>query len=108
MKASLSRLLAASLIAASAFSAHGQSADPHQVQGIVDAAAMPVMQKYAIPGMAVGVTLKGQRYLFDYGVASLETRKPVTRETLFELGSVSKTFTATPSRRGLGFARALP
>ncbi len=53
------------------------------------------MKKYAIPGMAVGLIVAGRPYVFDYGVVSLETRNPVTRDTLFEIGSVSKTFTAT-------------
>jgi beta-lactamase class C len=45
--------------------------------------------------MAVGITIGGKHYVLDYGVASTETRKPVTDSTLFEIGSVSKTFTAT-------------
>jgi beta-lactamase class C len=45
--------------------------------------------------MAVGIIAGGKAYVFNYGVASTETRKPVTRDTLFEVGSVSKTLTAT-------------
>lgn len=65
------------------------------VKSVVDSAVAPVMKEYEIPGMAVGITVAGNTYVFDYGVASLETRKPVERDTLFEVGSVSKTFTAT-------------
>jgi beta-lactamase class C len=61
----------------------------------VDAAVLPVMKKYRIPGMAVGITAAGRPYVFDYGVASTATQKPVTNATLFELGSVTKTLTAT-------------
>ena len=70
--------------------------DPQKkIQSAVDANLRPVMAKYGIPGMAVGVTVAGKPYIFTYGVASTATRQPVTRDTLFEIGSVSKTFTAT-------------
>jgi beta-lactamase class C len=62
---------------------------------IVDAAMKPVIEQYGIPGMAVAVTIDGTRYFFDYGLASKNPQVSVTRDTLFELGSVSKTFTAT-------------
>jgi beta-lactamase class C len=65
------------------------------VKSAVDKAIQPVMEKYEIPGMAVAITVGGKHYVLDYGVASTKTRKPVTDSTLFEVGSVSKTFTAT-------------
>jgi len=53
------------------------------------------MKKFALPSMAVGVVLNGETYVFNYGVTSKATGKPVDNDTLFEIGSVSKTFTAT-------------
>jgi beta-lactamase class C len=69
--------------------------DPSSVGKIVAQAITPLMARYGVPGMAVGVVLDGQNYVFDYGVASKATSRPVTHDTLFEIGSVSKTFTAT-------------
>ncbi len=53
------------------------------------------MKQYGIPGMAVGVTIGGRHYTFDYGVASKATGTPVDDATLFEIGSITKTFTAS-------------
>lgn len=53
------------------------------------------MAKDGIAGMAVGITADGRTYVFNYGIASKQPRLPVTDRTLFEIGSVSKTFTAT-------------
>ena len=68
---------------------------PDPIKSIVDRAVQPVMLNYSIAGMAVGLTFAGKQHIFNYGVASRTTRKPVTNDTLFELGSISKTFTAT-------------
>lgn len=64
-------------------------------QGAIDSAARQVMQQYAIPGLAIAVTIDGHRSFYNYGVASKQTQQQVTDETLFEIGSISKTFTAT-------------
>ncbi|CAI8744650.1 Beta-lactamase [Pseudomonas sp. IT-P253] len=66
-----------------------------QIEAAVNAAVVPVMQQQHIPGIAVAITLNGKQHYFNYGVASKENGKAVTEDTLFEIGSVSKTFTAT-------------
>jgi hypothetical protein len=66
-----------------------------QIAKVVAQSVEPVMQKYRIPGMAVGIVVKGQSYIYYYGVASKATGRSVTSTTLVEIGSVSKTFTAT-------------
>jgi beta-lactamase class C len=68
---------------------------PDRVRDAVDKAIRPLMAKYNIPGIAIGITIEGTPRVFNYGVASAETRKPITANTLFELGSVTKTLTAT-------------
>ena len=62
---------------------------------IVGNVLRPLMAQFDIPGMAVGLTLDGNRHTFPFGVASKESAAPVTAQTLFEIGSLSKTFTAT-------------
>jgi beta-lactamase class C len=69
--------------------------DSTRIRAIVDRAIRPVMAEYDVPGMAVAVTINGQPHVFNYGVASRENNTPVNDATLFELGSISKTFAAT-------------
>ncbi|MFT4183270.1 MAG: beta-lactamase [Rhizobium sp.] len=87
-------VIAASLILSSnVYAADG--VDQARLERAVDDAVHPLMAKSGVPGMAIGVTVEGKRYVFNYGVASRESGQKVTGDTLFEIGSISKTFTAT-------------
>ena len=78
-------LLCAALLSASA-SAH---ADP------VDELIRKEMAAHQIPGLALTVIQKGRRIkTATYGFANLELKVPVKPETVFEIGSMTKQFTA--------------
>lgn len=66
-----------------------------ELRATVDAAVQPAIAQYRIPGLAVAIVHKGERHYFNYGVASRESGQAVDEHTLFELGSVSKLFSAT-------------
>ena len=65
----------------------------------LDAKIEAGMQAYAIPGVAVGVWYQGEEYLKGYGVTSLDSPQPVTADTIFRIGSTTKTFTGTAAMR---------
>lgn len=66
-----------------------------EFQQMAAAAFAPVIAEYDVPGLAVGLTWQGRNYVYTTGMADRAAGKPVTTETLFELGSISKTFNVT-------------
>src|SRR4051812_1096294 len=65
----------------------------------LDAKIRAGMRKYSIPGVAVGVIHKGKRYIKGYGVTNVDYPVPVDGDTLFRIGSTTKTFTGTAAMR---------
>jgi beta-lactamase class C len=65
------------------------------IREIADQQVLPLMQRHQIPGMSIAISIDGKDTILNYGLASLSTRQPVGPHTLFEIGSVSKTFAAT-------------
>lgn len=86
------RLCAAALLIATTSVA---AAPPKDTDAEVRRLAESFMRENHIPGMAIAVTVDGKEHFYNFGVASKETRRAVTSDTLFELGSISKTFLAT-------------
>jgi CubicO group peptidase (beta-lactamase class C family) len=72
-----------------------QNYSPSFVKQVVTQTIKPLMEKEHIPGMAVAITINGQSYFCNYGLASLQTRRPITNQTLFDVGSITKIFTTT-------------
>jgi CubicO group peptidase (beta-lactamase class C family) len=61
----------------------------------IDDAARVAMRRARIPGLTLGLTDRdGALLIRTYGFAELASRRPVTPGTLFEIGSIGKTFTA--------------
>ena len=89
--------LSAILISACASTSAVDAADGHRktVEGTLDKVVEALMQENGVPGMAVGIVTPSGTYVFNYGVVSKDTKVPVGDRTLFEIGSVSKTLTAT-------------
>jgi CubicO group peptidase (beta-lactamase class C family) len=57
------------------------------------------MAHYHVPGVAIGLLYEGQERYASFGVTSVENPLPVTTDTLFQIGSTTKTFTGTVAMR---------
>ncbi|ATP86446.1 extended-spectrum class C beta-lactamase ADC-81 [Acinetobacter baumannii] len=73
----------------------GNTPKDQEIKKLVDQNFKPLLEKYDVPGMAVGVIQNNKKYEMYYGLQSVQDKKAVNRSTIFELGSVSKLFTAT-------------
>ena len=77
----------------------GSSAPPpHQASllgSAVDGVVQAAMQQQGMPGMTVALSKNGTMlYLQGYGVSDLTTRQTTQPGTIFEIGSITKQFTA--------------
>lgn len=88
----MKKSLCCALLLTASFSTFAAAKTEQQIADIVNRTITPLMQEQAIPGMAVAVIYQGKPYYFTWGKADIANNHPVTQQTLFELGSVSKTF----------------
>jgi CubicO group peptidase (beta-lactamase class C family) len=65
----------------------------------LDALVEQEMARLQIPGMTVGILHDGEVKTYGYGVISLATHYPTRPDTLFQIGSNTKVFTATLAMR---------
>lgn len=89
----MKKSLCAVLLLTASCSALAAPQTEKQIADTVNRIMTPLMKEQAIPGMAVAVIYLGKTHYFVYGKADIAANQPVTQHTLFELGSVSKTFT---------------
>jgi CubicO group peptidase (beta-lactamase class C family) len=53
------------------------------------------MERHAVPGAALGIYDGGVEHTEGFGVTSVENPLPVDPDTIFQIGSITKTVTAT-------------
>jgi len=83
------RLLRSSVIAHGVLALSLARADP------VDDYIKSQMNEHRIPGLALTIIQEGKpKKTAAYGLANIELKVPVTPETVFEIGSITKQFTA--------------
>ena len=63
--------------------------------GRLEATIKAEMQQWHVPGLTIGILDGDAVEVAGFGIANVETGVPVTPETLFQIGSISKIFTTT-------------
>lgn len=71
------------------------AADASPLFRTVTEALVAAMEQSLVPGAAIGLLAGDREEHATFGVASLSSMRPVTPETLFQIGSITKTHTAT-------------
>tara|TARA_R110000868_G_scaffold301181_2_gene561621 strand:- start:1309 stop:2415 length:1107 start_codon:yes stop_codon:yes gene_type:complete len=63
------------------------------------------MQENDVPGVAVMIYTNGKPATYYFGMADRATKKPINKDTIFELGSVTKVMTTLMLAQDLDYAR---
>lgn len=72
---------------------------------VVNDVMQQYMQKNDVPGAAVIVYVDGKPSAYYFGVADKQSKKPVSQETIFELGSITKLMTSILLAQEVDFAK---
>src|SRR5262245_58737424 len=93
MRVMAAAVMAAALASARVRAATAARADDAEVEQIVRRHVQPML--IAAGGMAVAVHLDGRTLFFNYGLADVARKEPITSDSLFNLASVGKVFIST-------------
>ena len=74
-------------------------ATPPDLRAALDTQLAAALQRFEVPGAAVGIVNGDAEYLSCAGVTSVANPLPVDADTLFQIGSTTKTLTATAVMR---------
>jgi len=89
------RVLSSLILSLIAVNLYAETApDSDATAKLVQTSMTALMQKNGIPGAAVELYVDGRLYEQYYGYAKPEPKDPVTRKTIFEIGSLSKIMTS--------------
>jgi CubicO group peptidase (beta-lactamase class C family) len=69
-----------------------------EIEQVVRRHVQPML--IAAGGMAVALHIDGRTLFFNYGMADVDRKQPITSDSLFNLASVGKAFIATLARAG--------
>src|SRR5262245_6271793 len=94
MRVMAAAVMAASVLAAAIMpAATAARADDAEVERLVRQHVQPML--IAAGGMAVAVHIDGRTLFFNYGLADVARKEPITSDSLFNLASVGKVFLST-------------
>ncbi len=92
----IQRCLAISLILASVIQTPGQQSDSHgkiDIDRVVNEAANKFMTDRHSVGLSVGIIKDGRIRTYNFGEVEKGTKKRPSQHTIYELASITKTFT---------------
>ncbi|WP_126973950.1 serine hydrolase domain-containing protein [Gynurincola endophyticus] len=71
---------------------NNQSYGQSQIDTIVKNAVQQYITLNSMAGISVGVLLQDKKYTYNFGIATSATEKPPTENSIYSMGSISKTF----------------
>jgi beta-lactamase class C len=83
----------AACVAAAASTTPARAASDAEIEQVVRRHVQPML--IAAGGMAVALSIDGRTLFFNYGMADVAHKQPITSDSLFNLASVGKAFIAT-------------
>jgi CubicO group peptidase (beta-lactamase class C family) len=89
------RFVVVALVLVACAAAQDRDARLQEAYARLDQFAVREMRAHSTPGISLALTDRnGLLHTATYGYADVKLKKPVTPDTLFEIGSISKSFTA--------------